>query len=96
RTLIAGTALALTLVACSAPDHGTVVEKKYHESYNWMQMVCAAYGQNGICTVYVPVEHHVPERWELCLRDGDDEGCREVDQVTYHKYNVGDYYDPDK
>ena len=93
KRLLAILSLALLLVSgCSPPDHGTVVEKRHHDAYTWVQLVCAAYGKGGVCSVYVPITHYVPESWELCLRDGDDTGCRNVDHDTYDHYRVGDFY----
>ena len=86
--------VALLLAGCSAPDHGYVTEKKHHDPYTWVQMSCVAYGKGGTCTIYVPIQHHVRERWELCLRDDEDKrGCRDVDSVTWGQYKVGDYYE---
>lgn len=84
---------ALLLVGCSAPDHGVVVDKKYHPPYEWVQSVCMAHSAKyGYCTMTVPIIQHEPARWELCLVDGDEEGCRNVDETTYHRYAIGSTY----
>ena len=91
KKVIATGVLLLALVACSdPPDHGIITAKNHHGAYSWVQMVCAAYNK-GICTVWVPITHHVAERWELCLRSGD--GCRDVDQHPYDRVRIGDYYE---
>lgn len=85
--------LILALAGCGdPPETGIVTEKTHKAAYSWVQMVCAAYGKNGICTVYVPVTHHVPESWGLCLRNQDEVGCREVPEGTWNQYQVGEMY----
>lgn len=85
-------AAALLLAACSAPEKGIVTKKEYHDPYSWIQMVCGGYDSKGNCTVQTPVVHNEPARWEMCLKDGKDEGCRYVDETTFHQYKVGEYY----
>jgi hypothetical protein len=91
-TLLVASLLTLILWGCSAPESGTVVNKKYHEPYEWVGSQCYVYNKNGVCTLTMPVVHHISESWELCLRNGEDEGCRNVDQITWHEYKIGDEY----
>lgn len=85
-------ALLVLLAACSAPDHGTIYEKRYEAPYSWIDYQCVSYNKQGICTLRMPFTHYVPEYWYLCLRLGEDGGCRSVDQVTFHEYEVGEEY----
>ena len=91
RTALLVMVLALT-AACTAPEKGVVYQKKYHAAYTYTTWHCYSYNKQGICTLNMPQSNYVPESWELCLRDGEEEGCRSVDQTTYHKYRVGSYY----
>lgn len=85
--------LLLLLTGCEdPPETGIITEKTHRGAYTSVQQVCAAYGNNGICTVYVPVIHHVPESWGLCLRNRDKVGCREVPRETWDRYQVGGTY----
>jgi hypothetical protein len=87
------TILMLVFVAaCSAPDHGTVYDKKYYEAYITTDWNCVSYDKKGFCNLRIPTVHHWPEHWELCLRLGEDEGCRTVDQITFHEYAIGSEY----
>ena len=77
--------------------HGKVIEKSYDDPDSWTTLVCAAYGQNGICTVYVTQTHHDPAHWELRIRGYDtDEKVRkewhEVSEATYLSLEVGDQW----
>lgn len=84
--------VVLALVACTAPKQGVVYDKKYHAAYTYTTWNCYSYNKQGVCTLNMPSSNYVPESWELCLRDGDEEGCRHVDQTTYHKFRIGSYY----
>jgi hypothetical protein len=78
-----------TLAACGAPDAGTVTGHGHNGS--WVEMRCAVYGKNGLCTVYMPVTH--PEEWCLTLRDGDDTGDQCFgDATVWDRYPVGSHY----
>lgn len=87
--------VALLLAGCSDPPESGVVTSKelYHAAYTWVQMMCSAFDpKTGMCTVWMPITHYVPERWALCLRAGDDEGCRDVEKRTWDEFQVGEYY----
>lgn len=92
RRLLAGAVLLTLLGACSAPESGTVYQKKYSAAWSYWDSTCMSYDKNGLCTLKMPIEHRVPESWQLCLRLRDESGCRDVDQITYHKYEVGQEY----
>lgn len=82
----------LLLAGCSAPESGLVYDKHYEPAYIYTDTICSSYNKQGICVLRLPMVHEVPERWRLCLRNGDDEGCRYVDQLTYHHYKIGSQY----
>ncbi len=86
-------AVGLLLAAgCSAPESGTVIGKNYSPASTWIDYQCMTYNTNGMCTLRMPVTHTNPESWCLVLRHGEDEGCRAVDQITYHNYRIGQEY----
>ena len=82
----------LLLAGCSAPEKGVVEDKRYHQPYTWVDMVCSSYTEKGTCRMSIPVVRSEPARWELCLRDGEETGCRIVDETTFHKYERGQMY----
>lgn len=87
----------LVLAGCSDPPESGYVEHKQHgDAYTYITMQCAAYDpKTFVCTVYVPIVNNMPATWELCLRDDKDPkktGCREVGEVAWNKYQVGDHY----
>jgi ABC-type glycerol-3-phosphate transport system substrate-binding protein len=92
RAVLALAALALALSACAAPEKGEVYARYFYPAYDWVQMVCSAYNKNGGCAVNIPVIQHEPDRWQLGLRDGDDEGSRDVTQREYERCHNGDQY----
>lgn len=96
RSLLAG-ALMLALAGCSEPPESGYVEHKQHAvAYSYVTTYCGAYdAKTGACTVYIPVVNNMPATWELCLRDDKDPqktGCREVGEIAWNKYQVGDHY----
>jgi len=84
--------LWVTLVACSAPQRGTVYDKRYSPPYSYTSYDCASYGRNGGCTLRLPSQHYWPASWQLCLREGDKTGCRDVDERSWHDYQIGQRY----
>lgn len=76
---------ALILAGCSGPEHGRIVDKEFTPSHTLFLTQCV----NSSCHL-VPM--FIGDDWEFDLVDGDDEGWRSVDETTFHKYNVGDYY----
>jgi hypothetical protein len=92
RAVLTLAALLLALTACAAPEKGEVYGRYFYPAYDWVQMICSAYNQNGTCMVNVPIIQHEPDRWQLGLRDGDDEGRRDVTRHEYESCHNGDYY----
>lgn len=83
---------SLLLVACATPETGVVYGRYHYPQSQWVQMVCGAYRANGMCQVQVPVIQTSPERWSLGLRNGEDEGQRDVTVREYENCQVGDRY----
>lgn len=87
-------ALLLTaILGCSsAITAGTVTEKTHHASYTWVQMVCAGYNSQGVCTTQVPIMHAEPDRYTLSLAEAEKTGWVNVSEQEYATYEVGDTY----
>jgi hypothetical protein len=83
------------VVSCiNTPTQGTVIGKKYYPSYTTTSWNCMSYDSKGGCSLRLPHSDFHAETWQLCLRnvEEDKEGCRAVDQVDYHKYEIGQWY----
>ena len=92
RALLALAVVALAATGCSSPpSKGVVYDKNRFPPYEDILMICVAYGRYG-CTFWTtePIWH--PAEWQLCLRDKDKTGCRDVDEATYWRFGIGDYY----
>lgn len=86
-------AAAFILVGCSPINSGYITDKKHHEAYNYMTQQCASFNSKGICSVWVPIWHHVDESFSFDLRnDNGDTGWVYVDISEFEKYKIGDYY----
>lgn len=92
RIALAVATLVLALSACAAPEEGEVYARYFYPAYDWVQMVCAAYSQNGSCSINIPTIRHEPDRWQLGLRNGEDEGRRDVTQYEYEFCRNGERY----
>ena len=84
--------VALVMAACSAPEAGTVVSKRYEPASEWTSSYCAVYTPKGMCSAWLPQTHHEPEHWVLVLRAGDDEGDRAVYREAYERCMPGATY----
>lgn len=88
--------LSIVVTACdSPPESGTVTGKDYAPSYITWNRQCVSFDKNGICNNWIMTPTVWPERWCLELRDDHDSkktGCREVDETTFHDYEVGEHY----
>lgn len=87
--------LVLAVAACGAPESGTVIGKHYTASWTTFNRQCVSFDKNGLCNNWILVPVTYPESWCLELRDDharDKTGCREVDETTYHDYEVGEHY----
>jgi hypothetical protein len=90
-------AAGVLLVGCSGPDHGVVHAKDYSKAYSYPTSYCMVYrmSQSGMmtCTIYGTREVYVPASWTLDIyASKDDHGWVDVDQATYDRLKVGDYY----
>lgn len=83
--------LGLLLAGC-APKSGTVYDRKYYPQSTSYSYDCVVYNDKGLCTRRMSTLHITPSSWYLCLDDGVDRGCRQVDQLTYHDYPPGTKY----
>jgi hypothetical protein len=83
------------VVSCiNTPSQGTVIGKRHYPAYTTTSWQCMSRDKNGNCSLNLPQSDYHPETWQLCLRnvEEDKEGCRAVDQVDYHKYEIGQWY----
>jgi hypothetical protein len=85
----------LLLTACGGWEgKGVITEKTHSAPYSWTQMICASFNAQGVCTVWVPVIHQVPEAWGFKVRDrGGDIHDVEADKKTWDAAKPGDKYD---
>jgi hypothetical protein len=89
-------ALSLVLLAACGPENvleeGEVIDRDYDDPDTWWGSQCYAYGQNGMCTASMPVQHHDDAHWFLRIAGYDDEGKlrREWHEVTQTLYDMGD------
>lgn len=90
--------LALMLTGCSnPPQSGRVTAKNFHQPYTWYSQMCIVNSKYG-CSVWMPLRHDEPARYELCLRadsgdtSHDKSGCFDVDPQTFAGYQVGQHY----
>lgn len=51
--------------------------------------MCSAYNNKVVCTFSSPVYNTIPESWEFYLRDGENEGYRDVTREEYNVYKTG-------
>jgi hypothetical protein len=96
--------LAVSLTACSSIDEGYITAKDHREGYysTWYSSQCTSYDSKGLCRSYVQIPHQQwnPPTWTFSLveeRKGIGEGDRKtgwvnINEDTYGKYEVGDYY----
>lgn len=96
RIALAAAVLALLTGCGTTLTHGYVVDKQYTEAYQWMELMCFAYDSNGVCTTQLPVWHHEPASWELCVERDAVQDWWSVSQETYDHIQVGDYVERSK
>lgn len=78
--------LAALVVACGAPSRGIVTEKDHDPART--TTICSPVGTVTVCT-----PQHQPESWSIKIRNGEDEGWRSVDGVTWRQIEVGQTVD---
>lgn len=91
--LVAGAVLA----GCSSISSGYITKKDHREGYYYTTTYCASYDSKGICTMWMPRQNYVPPTWKFDIQDTGQDGKTvtgwvNVNEDTYSKYNVGDYY----
>lgn len=93
RIAIIGAAVLLTgvlLAACSSgPSSGRIEAKQYAPGYTSTVYDCVYTGKTCI---EVPEQQYNPPEWQFLLKNGTQEGWVDVDETTYHQYQVGDFY----
>lgn len=90
RAAVAAIVLVL-LTACTSLTSGHVVDKQFTPAYDWMDMQCFSYDSKGMCTMRMPVWHHVPDVWELRIEKDDKYDWWSVDEATFNRTNIGDW-----
>lgn len=83
-------AAALTLVSCSAVDHGTVTDKRWYDEYETLMPVWVSCGTN--CTTLTTAMIYTPPCWQLFLRDGEETGAPCVEPDVWMRYEIGEMY----
>lgn len=84
--------VGLALVGCAQMEKGVVVSKVYTPESGYWSSMCTSFNKVNQCTFSVPVWNPTPETWEFYLRDGDDEGYRDVTREEYNAYKTGQIY----
>lgn len=90
--VVAAALIVATMSACSTIEAGEVVDKEFEPSHSWVQMMCSSYSSKGICTVWVPITHQVPDSWSLELRQGERAGSVRVSEAQYESCGIADQY----
>lgn len=90
-------AASVLLVGCAGPDHGVVHEKDYRAGYSYPQSYCMLYNTSSkygmTCAIWGVREVYIPPSWTLDIyASKDDHGWVDVDQGTFDRLRVGDYY----
>jgi len=86
--LIAGVIIAI-VVATDGPPTGWVEAKRFTPAHMIWTTQCQTVGKTTVCH---PQPIYVGDEWELQLRNKDDVGWRDVDQSTYDRWQVGQFY----
>jgi hypothetical protein len=94
RTIIAAVFIAATLTGCGDDIQSGVVVDKHHEPARTYTVTdCETKGTGKKARTDCDDEEQTDdEDWVLKLRNGDDEGRREVSRKEYDRYNKGDSY----
>lgn len=90
--------LLVALVACSPISRGTIVDKKYHEAYEYPVQYCAMYDPKDLtkCAMYGTRYEQVSEKWSFDLVQGEREGWAYVSKAIWDRYEIGDYFDQER
>lgn len=69
--------LAMWLVACGGPTHGTVTRKSFTPAHTDYQLHCAAYNAKMTCIAWINQPYSYPDSWELYITDHPPWPCRD-------------------
>lgn len=88
-----GLGLAMLIITgCSAISTGHITDKVYTAPYDYISYQCYSYDKSGFCTVNMPIMHHVEAQYRFDLAQADETGWVHVNEATFNKYEIGDYY----
>lgn len=74
--------MCIALVGCSEKvTDGMVVDKKYSPQSSYIVQQCSMFDSKGVCTMYTPVTHTIPEKWSVTIQGKNSSG--ETDETTY-------------
>ena len=91
--LVVGLAImSIILAGCSQMEKGVVVSRIHTPESGYWSSMCTAYNKAMQCTFSVPIYQTIPESFEFYLRDGDNEGYRDVTREEYNGYGIGESY----
>ncbi|MEG2887293.1 MAG: hypothetical protein RR853_09230 [Aurantimicrobium sp.] len=85
-------ALVAMLASCSAIDRGTITSKSHEEARYIPVSYCTYRGGDGVCKSYGIRYDYYPPNWRFDIRNEKETGWAYVDEGTYDKYEVGDFY----
>jgi hypothetical protein len=86
-------ALSFLLAACSGISSGKIIDKHYEEPYYYTTSVCSGYSSKGYCIVWVPIIHHVDEKWVFTLENEEGKtGDLAVSKQDYDNVPLGTIY----
>jgi uncharacterized protein YceK len=95
KKALAMLAAVMLLAGCSSISEGTIVEKKHSDAYYYPVTYCMIYNSKGACSAFATRMDYMPESWWFDIEKGDQTGWVYVGELTFDKYNVGDYYGSD-
>jgi len=91
-----GLVLALSLSACGSKVYeGQVINKQNTPASSYVTMQCASYNSQGVCTVNMPITHHIPEKWSIEIMGTNTDGEKDttVYRISRDLYEQIDYGD---
>lgn len=96
RLTVGAVAASLLLAGCSdPPKSGVVVSTEYDAAHYDTFLYCGGYitiGSIATCSVWLPAQSYVPDNWSLKLKNGGDEGWRDVPKPAYDMCGMGTRY----
>lgn len=96
RFAVGAITAGLLLAGCSdPPKQGVVVSIEYDAAHYDTYLYCGQYmtvNKVLTCMVWLPAQSYVPDNWSLKLRNGSDEGWRDVPKPVYEVCGMGTRY----